>query len=148
MRINKYIKKKTILTSDKKIVRNFNYKSKKLSNKHLTFLEKQKVFQEIKKNVKIENFHGLAIDSRLVKKNNLFLTIRGKNHDGSNFISSALDKGAKQIVSSKKLKKYKNKIIKVKNEVKFLNSFAKKKERSRAKILAITGSAGKTSLKI
>ena len=48
MRINKYIKK-TILTSDKKIVRNFNYKSKKLSNKHLTFLENKKVFQEIKK---------------------------------------------------------------------------------------------------
>ena len=141
-------KKKTISISDKKIVSNFNYKNKKLSNKQLTFLQNKKIFKEIKKNTKIEDFHGLAIDSRLVKKNNLFLTIKGKNHDGSNFISSALDKGAKQIVSSKKLKKYKNKIIKVKNEIKFLNSFAKKKrDISRAKIFAVTGSAGKTSLK-
>ncbi len=141
-------RKKTISISDKKIVKSFNYKSKKLSNKHLTFLENKKIFKEIKKNTKIKDFHGLAIDSRLVKKNNLFLTIKGKKHDGSNFISSALDKGAKQIVSSKKLKKYKNKIIKVKNEEKFLNIFAKKKrEFSRAKIFAVTGSAGKTSLK-
>ena len=141
-------KKKTISISDKKIVSNFNYKSKKLSNKQLTFLQNKKIFKEIKKNTKIEDFHGLAIDSRLVKKDNLFLTIKGKNHDGSNFISSALEKGAKQIVSSKKLKKYKNKIIKVKNETKFLNSFAKKKrDISRAKIFAVTGSAGKTSLK-
>jgi len=141
-------KKKTISISDKKIVSNFNYKNKKLSNKQLTFLQNKKIFKQIKKNTKIEDFHGLAIDSRLVKKNNLFLTIKGKNHDGSNFISSALDKGAKHIVSSKKLKKYKNKIIKVKNEIKFLNSFAKKKrDISRAKIFAVTGSAGKTSLK-
>ena len=141
-------KKKTISISDKKIVSNFNYKNKKLSNKQLTFLQNKKIFKEIKKNTKIEDFHGLAIDSRLVKKDNLFLTIKGKNHDGSNFISSALEKGAKQIVSSKKLKKYKNKIIKVKNETKFLNSFAKKKrDISRAKIFAVTGSAGKTSLK-
>ena len=141
-------KKKTISISDKKIVSNFNYKSKKLSNKQLTFLQNKKIIKEIKKNTKIEDFHGLAIDSRLVKKDNLFLTIKGKNHDGSNFISSALEKGAKQIVSSKKLKKYKNKIIKVKNETKFLNSVAKKKrDISRAKIFAVTGSAGKTSLK-
>ena len=84
----------------------------------------------------------------MVKKNNLFLTIKGKNNDGSKFIPKAIKKGAKYIVSSKVLKKYKKKTIKVKNEISFLNQFAKlKRKNSLAKIIAITGSAGKTSLK-
>ena len=29
---------------------------------------------------KLKNFHGLAIDSRIIKKENLFLTIKGKNN--------------------------------------------------------------------
>ena len=36
---------------------------------------------------KFENFHGLAIDSREVKKNKLFLTIKGKNNNGTSFIT-------------------------------------------------------------
>ena len=43
----------------------------------------------------------LAIDSRVIKKNNLFLTIKGKNNDGFKFITQAIKKGAKYIVSSK-----------------------------------------------
>ena len=42
--------------------------------------------------LKVKNFHGLAIDSRLVKKDNLFLTIRGKNNDGVKFIHPELNK--------------------------------------------------------
>ena len=77
-----------------------------------------------------------------------FLTIKGKNNDGSKFIPSAIKKGAKYIISSKVLKRYKKKTIKVKNEISFLKRFAKhKRQSSLAKIIAITGSAGKTSLK-
>ncbi|MDC1212836.1 UDP-N-acetylmuramoyl-tripeptide--D-alanyl-D-alanine ligase, partial [Pelagibacteraceae bacterium] len=69
-------------------------------------------------------------------------------NDGNKFIPNALKKGAKYIVSSKVVKKYRKKTIKVKNEVIFLNQFAKlKRKNSTAKIIAITGSAGKTSLK-
>ena len=51
-------------------------------------------------------------------------------------------------MSSKKKHNYKKKIITVKNPTTFLNQFAKlKRENCNAKILAITGSAGKTSLK-
>ena len=86
--------------------------------------------------------------NRIFYKINIFLTIKGKNTDGSNFIPSALKRGAKYIVTSKNIKKYKKKIIKVKNEIKFLNYFAsKKRDISKTKIFAITGSAGKTSLK-
>ena len=85
----------------------------------------------------------------MVKKNNLFLTIKGKNNNGINFVDKALKNGACNIVSSQKIKKHKNKLIKVKDETNFLNNFASiKREKSNATIIAITGSAGKTSLKI
>ena len=42
-----------------------------------------------------------------VKKNNLFLTIKGKNNDGIRFISVALKKGAKYIFLLKRLKVFK-----------------------------------------
>ena len=96
----------------------------------------------------MKSFHGLSIDSRTIKKDNIFLTIKGKNNDGVKFISEALKKGGKYIVTSKNIKKLKKKIIKVDSEFNFLNHFAsQKREKSRAKIIAVTGSAGKTSLK-
>ena len=70
------------------------------------------ILKKIKGKINIDNFDGLAIDSRMVKKNNLFLTIKGKNNDGSKFIPNALKKGAKYIVSSKDLKNIRKKTIK------------------------------------
>ena len=60
----------------------------------------------------------------------------------------AIKKGASYAVSSKPNKRYEKRIIKVKNSLNFLNNFAKlKRENCKAKIIAVTGSAGKTSLK-
>ena len=144
--IEQIYKNRIIKISDKKIITNL--KIKKTSNKNKNFEQNKKIFKEIVNNKFLEKFHGLAIDSRVVKKDNLFLTIRGKKNNGAKFISHALKKGAKGIISSKRIKKYKNKVIKVENETKFLNNFAsKKRANSNAKIIAITGSAGKTSLK-
>jgi MurE/MurF fusion protein len=141
-------KNRIIHISDKQIVKNFKLKIKNLSKIMKNYLQNKEILKKIKKNINLGNFEGLAIDSRMVKKNNLFLTIRGKNNDGVKFIPNALKKGAKYIVSSKIIKKYKRKTIRVKNEIRFLNQFAKlKREISLAKIIAITGSAGKTSLK-
>ena len=141
-------KNKIIHISDKQIVKNLKFKIKNLSKTIKNYSQNKKILKKIKKNINPGNFEGLAIDSRLVKKNNLFLTIKGKNNDGVKFIPNALKKGAKYIVSSKIIKKYKKKTIRVKNEIRFLNQFAKlKRENSSAKIIAITGSAGKTSLK-
>ncbi len=141
-------KNKTISFSDKKIVKNFKPKIKKLSNEEQNFSQNKKIIKEIVKGKKFNNFHGLSIDSRLVKKDNIFLTIKGKNNDGSTFIPNALKKGAKYIITTKNSKKYKRKLILVNDIIKFLNHFAgKKRELSKAKIFAITGSAGKTSLK-
>ena len=141
-------KNKTISISDKQIVKKLKFSPKKVSKRNQIFLQNKKILETITNISKVKNFDGLAIDSREVKNDNLFLTIKGKINDGANFIPEALKRGAKYIISSKNLKKYKNKTIKVKNEIKFLNKFANlKRESSLAKIIAITGSAGKTSLK-
>ena len=146
--IDQIYKNKTIFISDKQIVKKLKIKIKKKSNMEQTFLQNKKILREIKKKINIKNFHGLAIDSRVVKKGNLFLTIKGKKNNGKKFIFKALKKGAQGIVSSQKIKNYKKLLIKVPNELKFLNNFAlKKRSYSKAKIFAITGSSGKTSLK-
>ena len=140
-------KNKIITFSDKKNIKKIKLKrSSKKKNKD--YLLNKKIFTDIVKAKVTKNFHGLAIDSREVRKKNLFLTIKGKNNDGADYISQALKKGASFIISSKLIKNFKNKTVKVKNVIKFLNDFAlKKRINSLAKIIAITGSAGKTSLK-
>ncbi len=139
-------KNKTIKISDKEIVRKI--KIKKISKKKRNFLQNKIILKKIIGKLEIKNFHGLSIDSRNLKKENIFITIKGKKNDGNRFIPNAIKKGAQYIVTSKKFKKYKNKIIKISNEISFLNKYAKlKRDYTPAKILAITGSAGKTSLK-
>ena len=100
-----------------------------------------------KKNNRI-TFSGITFDSTKVKKNYIFFAIRGNNVDGNNYIDQAIKKGASLIISSRLNKKYKNKILQVNNVITFLNEFALlKRSASSAKIIAITGSVGKTSLK-
>ena len=141
-------KNKIINISDKKIVKRINIKKKIFTKKNLNFSQNNFLLNKIlKKNKKIY-FNGVSIDSRTLKKNNLFLAIKGKKNDGISFIDNALKKGAKCIVTSSNIKKNHEKIIKVKNSISFLNNFAKlKRDHSLAKIIAVTGSAGKTSLK-
>ncbi len=141
-------KNKIIKISDKQIVKKIKIRIKKLSETERTYLQNKKIIKRLNIRKSLQNFHGLAIDSRVVKKKNLFLTLKGKNNNGNKFIPNALKKGAEYIISSKKLKKYKRKIVNVKNEIKFLNQYAKEKRKnSQTKIIAVTGSAGKTSLK-
>ena len=146
--VQQVYRNKIFSISDKSIIKKIKMGKKLLSKNKQNYSINKFILKKIKAKIKIGNFDGLAIDSRMIKKNNLFLTIKGKNNDGIKFISSALKKGAKYIVSSKVIKKYKKKTIKVENEVQFLKKFAElKRAYSLAKIIAITGSAGKTSLK-
>ena len=141
-------KNKVIPFSDREIIKKMKIRKKKISFKKQTFLQNEKILKSILGKAKLKNFHGLAIDSRLIKKNNIFLTIKGRNNDGAKFVPEALEKGAKYIISSKNITKNKKKLVQVNNETKFLNSYASKKRNvTKAKIIAITGSAGKTSLK-
>ena len=140
--------KKVISVSDKAIIKNLKYNKRLISKDEQISLFNSKILNEIIRNKTRYHFNGLAIDSRDTKKGNIFLAIKGKNKDGNLFIANALKKGAEFIISSKRNTRYKNKIIKVSNPISFLNKFAAlKRKKTSATILAITGSAGKTSLK-
>ena len=134
--------------SDKKIIQSLKIKKKLIDKKKLNYLFNSRILNKITKSKKFYKFDGLSIDSREVKKDNLFLAIKGKINDGNQFINKAIRNGASYVISSKSKKRFKNKVIKVDNCISFLNKLAKlKRESCNAKILAITGSAGKTSLK-
>ena len=45
---------------------------------------------------------GISIDTRSIKKNDLFIAIKGKNYDGHNFLEKALEKGASGVIVSNK----------------------------------------------
>ena len=146
--IKQIYRNKTLLISDKKIIKKLKLNIKRVSIKKQNFLQNKKIIKDMGNNFKLDNFHGISIDTRILKKNNLFLTLKGNKNDGNKFIPQALKKGAKYIISTKSNKNFSKKIIKVDNEIEFLNNFAiKKRDFSQAKIIAITGSAGKTSLK-
>ncbi len=134
--------------SDKNIVQNLKIKKKTLSKTKQNYIQNKLIFKKMFGKNKFFNFSGLSIDTRTIKNNNLFLALKGKNSDGKKFIKDALKKRAGCVVSSSNFKNNKKKILKVKKPILFLNKFAKlKREYSYAKIIAITGSAGKTSLK-
>ncbi len=142
-------KNKKINISDKKIIKRLNIKKNTVNKKKQNFIQNKIILGNIfkKKNHKI-NFSGISIDTRTIKKDNLFLAVKGKKNDGNKFIYEALKKGAGCVVTSSRIKKNNKKIFKIKNPLHFLNKFAKlKREHTSAKIVAITGSAGKTSLK-
>ncbi len=141
-------KNKIINISDKEIVKKIKYTKKSLNKKKRIFLQNRLILKKICKNPKKVNFDGLSTDSRTLKKDNLFLAIKGKKNDGNKFINRVLKKGAGCVATPLNVKKKNKKIIKIKNSILFLNQFAKlKRENSLAKIIAITGSVGKTSLK-
>jgi len=141
-------KNKILNISDKKIVKKINFKTKNRSTKDQNYFQNRLILNKILGKKKLLNFNGLSIDTRTIIKDNLFLAIQGRKVDGNKFVNAALKKGAGCVISSKIFKKKNKKIISVKNSYSFLNSFAKfKRELSLAKIIAVTGSAGKTSLK-
>ena len=49
-------------------------------------------------------FSGISFESSKVKKNNIFFAIKGNKYDGNLYIDDAIKKGAKIIVTEKKIK--------------------------------------------
>jgi len=139
---------KIINFSDKKVIKEIIYKRKFSFKKNLyqNYLLK-KIFNN--NNLGNVNYNGVSINTKTIKKNNLFFAIRGKKTDGHKFIREAIKKGAIKSVISKKIKQFsKNKIIKVKNTFSSLNDLAKvTRDNTSAQIIGITGSVGKTTLK-
>lgn len=99
--------------------------------------------------IKQFDVHGISIDSRAVQKGDLFVAIKARR-DGHYFIKNAVHNGASAALVSWKPKNIPRgfPVIFVKNTEDALVKLAKAaRSRTRAKIIAITGSAGKTTTK-
>ena len=92
---------------------------------------------------------GVVTDSRLLKNGCLFVALKGKNFDGNKFAIEALEKGAKfAIVDGPSVAKKSNKIILVEDSLKALQELAQfHRKQITTKIIALTGSNGKTTTK-
>ena len=141
--------KKIINNLNKKIVNKIKITNKNYNKKEVNYKNNSKILNRILKNNLNYRFEGVSINSKEVKKNNLFIAIKGKNNDGHEYIGEAIKNGAKYAVASKKKNKVNFKqLIKFNNTHDFLNKFASlKRGASMAKIIAITGSSGKTTVK-
>jgi UDP-N-acetylmuramoyl-tripeptide--D-alanyl-D-alanine ligase len=95
---------------------------------------------------------GFSIDTRSLAAGDLFLAIRGEHFDGHRFVAAAFERGAVGVVvedgSALTGMPERAIAIVVKETVGALQSLARYVRReSRAKVTAITGSAGKTTTK-
>ena len=99
-----------------------------------------------------EEVTNVTIDSRNVKKKSLYVAIKGERFDGHNFVKSAIKNGASAVVVNKKkladFDEINVPIITVKDTTKALGHIAKIwRKKLSAKVIAITGSSGKTTVK-
>ena len=92
--------------------------------------------------VKIE---GVAIDSRKMKKNWLYVAIVGERVDGHSFIPQVLENGAACVISEQKLNGLEPYIL-VENTQQALKDLAEYyRKKLDVTVIGITGSVGKTS---
>jgi len=100
----------------------------------------------------LKSIRHVSIDSRRIKKNTLFVAIKGNRFDGHDFVSSAIGNGAEAIViNKKKLSRFDNvkvPIVTVDDTTIALGHLAKTwRKKIRAKVIGLTGSSGKTTVK-
>lgn len=99
-----------------------------------------------------KSIYHVSINSRNIKKNSLFIAIKGERFDGHDFINEVVKRGASAIViNEKKFKKINDleiPVITVKDTTLALGEIAKLwRAKLKTKIIGITGSAGKTTTK-
>ena len=94
---------------------------------------------------------GASIDTRTLEPGDLYFAIRGDVHDGHDFVSAALEKGAAAaVVSEEKAPAFagSDRLIVVPDVLEAMRRMGRAaRKRTDAKIVAITGSVGKTGTK-
>ena len=142
------IGKRKIYFSDKKII----LKAIKIKNTKLSNNLKLNILKEISGHKKFPSsllLKKARINSQEIKKNDIFFALKGKKNDGNNFVKQSFKRKA-SIAIVNKIQKNLNvqKQIKVKDTLKFLTEISKiLRNNLKTKIIAITGSCGKTTLK-
>ena len=102
------------------------------------------------KNYLFKNFEKVKINSKEIKKNDVFVALQGKNNHGNKYITQAIENGAKYVVtdSNINLKSFEAQILLVDSSINFLLDIAiQKRNLYSGVVIGITGSIGKTSVK-
>jgi len=138
--------KKFFFSDQKVILKSIKLKNSSLSNNLKLNIIKEESGSKISKKLVIKN---ICINSKIIRKNDIFFAIKGKRVDGNKFVKEALKKKSSLAIVDKIDKKNtKSKQIKVQNTLNFLTKCSSIfRENINAKIISITGSCGKTTLK-
>lgn len=94
---------------------------------------------------------AVSIDSRTIIPGSIYVALKGENHNGNLFALDALKKGASLCIVDEKISgadAYAGKVLEVDDAFQALRQLATfSRNRTAAKIIAVTGSVGKTSTK-
>ena len=95
------------------------------------------------------NSSGVVTDSRKLIQDCFFIALRGENFDGNQFAEAAIEKGAKYaLVDRPEIAQKNERLILVENTLQSLQELAQYHRKNlKAKIIALTGSNGKTTTK-
>jgi UDP-N-acetylmuramoyl-tripeptide--D-alanyl-D-alanine ligase len=96
------------------------------------------------------DFGGVSIDSRSLGRGDIFVAIKGESRDGHEFVETALEGGAGVAIVSRPVASMRAKgpLLIVDEPLRALERLARAaRARSSAKIIAVTGSVGKTTTK-
>ncbi len=92
--------------------------------------------------------HGLSIDTRTLRPGDLFVALKGDARDGHEFVHAAFKARAAAALVSRQIEGADGALLTVANTLRGLEDLGRvSRARSNAKIIAVTGSAGKTTTK-
>ena len=145
-KIQDYGKRKLFFSDQEEILKSIKLKNKYLSKNLKLNIIKEESKSEISNNLIIKN---ISINSRTIQKNDVFFAIKGKKIDGNRFVAEVFKKKSSFAIVNRINKDYPlSKQVKVKNSLSFLTKCsAIFRKNINAKIISITGSCGKTTLK-
>ena len=145
-KIQDYGKKKLFFSDHEVILKSIKSKNKSLSKN----LKLNIIKEESKSKVSYKSIiKNISINSKMIQQNDIFFAIKGKRVDGNKFVPEALQKKSSFAIVNQINKDYPlSKQIKVKDTLTFLNKCsAIFRKNIKTKIISITGSCGKTTLK-
>jgi UDP-N-acetylmuramoyl-tripeptide--D-alanyl-D-alanine ligase len=93
---------------------------------------------------------GVSIDTRSLAAGDLFVALRGPNHDGHDFVAAALERGAAAVMADRQIAGLSAAapVLRVPDTLAGLAALgAAGRNHSQARIVAVTGSVGKTGTK-
>lgn len=107
---------------------------------------------EVQNSTNISELFTVSTDSRNLTKEDIFLALKGENFDGADFVKNAFESGVRIFIVNKERKEeFKNLsavFLYVANTLEaYLKIASFYREKQKAKIIAITGSSGKTTTK-